>query len=320
MRSRLASFVVLLMVAVAGTAAAHPGRGIRVDARGRVWFVDTFRDILWRFDGNTLVPVKRGVHSDRLLLVGDSAMTAEDYLAANLLPRLQRMAGDSTHPGRANAIRLAGDPLSFVALDTAGNAYFVIAGHLLVLTPGDSVIQRVHGLPGFPAAAAAVRPDGWVYLVIDNRVWEVPPPGDSGGMVSDTTAFELVSGLAAGDSARVCVTDYLGRKVHLYQGDKGVIRSVRWPWYPVGAAIGPDGACYVLERRFQYGGIAGALNWAADLLGTPRVRRIDAAGGAEMVAVVGRGGALVPVITLIVAVIAVTLIWRRARRRAPSAA
>ena len=129
-----------------------------------------------------------------------------------------------------------------------------------------------------------MRPDGWVYVVIENRVWELPPIGDTRPMVSDTAAFAFVSAVAAADSARVCISDYLGRRVHLYQGDKGVTREVRWPWYPTGVAAAPDGGCYVLERRFRYGGISGALNWAADLLGTPRVRRIDADGRAVVVA------------------------------------
>lgn len=317
---RLASLVILLLLALAGAATAHPGRGIQVDGRGRIWFVDTVRDILWRIDGDVLVPVARGVHSDRLLLAGDSGVTAEAYFTAVIGPRLLRLAGDSTNPARADAIHLAADTLSLVALDARGNAYFVIAGRLLVLTPGDSIVQRVHGLPGAHAIAAAVRPDGWVYVVIENRVWELPPIGDVRPMVSDTAAFEFVSAVATADSARVCISDYLGRRVHLYQGDKGVTREVRWPWYPTGVAAGPDGACYVLERRFRYGGISGALNWAADLLGTPRVRRVEADGRAVVVAVVGQGGALLPVLTLILAVVAVTLVWRRARRRAGTAA
>lgn len=312
---RLASLVILSLLALAGPATAHPGRGIQVDARGRIWFVDTVRDILWRIDGDVLVPVARGVHSDRLLLVGDSGVTAEQYFTAVIGPRLLRLAGDSTRPSRADAIHLAADTLSLVALDARGNAYFVIAGRLLVLTPGDSIVQRVHGLPGAHALAAAVRPDGWVYVVIENRVWELPPIGDVRPMVSDSAAFALVSGVAAADSARVCISDYQGRRVHLYQGSKGVTREVRWPWYPVGVAAAPDGACYVLERRFQYGGIAGALNWAADLLGTPRVRRIDADGRAVVVAVVGHRGVLLPVLTLVLAALAVTLLWSRARRR-----
>lgn len=320
MISRLASLVILFLLALAGPATAHPGRGIQVDARGRIWFVDTVRDVLWRIDGDVLVPVMRGVHSDRLLLVGDSGVTAEQYFTAVIGPRLTRLAADSTSPAHTDAIHLAADTLSLVALDARGNAYFVIAGRLLVLTPGDAIVQRVHGLPGAHALAAAVRPDGWVYVVIENRVWELPPIGDVRPMVSDSAAFELVSGVAAADSARVCISDYLGRRVHLYQGDTGVTREVRWPWYPVGVAAAPDGACYVLERRFQYGGMAGALNWAADLLGTPRVRRIDADGRAVVVAVVGHPGALLPVLTLLVAVVAVTLVWRRARRRARAAA
>ena len=318
MVSRLASLVILCLLALAGTATAHPGRGIQVDARGRVWFVDTVRDILWRIDGDVLVPVARGVHSDRLFLVADSGVTAEQYFVTNIGPRLARLAADSAGPWRADAIHLAADTLSLVALDARGNAYFVIAGRLLVLTPGDSIVQRVHGLPGAHALAAAVRPDGWVYVVLENRVWELPPIGDVRPMVSDSAAFDLVSGVAAADGARVCIADYLGRRVHVYQGDKGVRRDVRWPWYPVGVAAGPDGACYVLERRFQYGGIAGALDWAADLLGTPRVRRIDAEGRAVVVAVVGHSGALLPIVTLVLAGIAVTLVWRRARRRAPA--
>ena len=316
MIARLASLVILFVLAFGRQAIGHPGRGIQVDSRGRVWFVDTVRDILWRIDGDVLVPAARGVHSDRLLLVGDSGVTAEQYFTAVIGPRLLRLAGDSTHPMRADAIHLAADTLSLVAVDAPGNAYFVIAGRLLVLTPGDSIVQRVHGLPGAHALAAAVRPDGWVYVVIENRVWELPPIGDTRPMVSDSAAFEFVSGVATADSARVCIADYLGRRVHVYQGDKGVTRDVRWPWYPVGVAAGPDGACYTLERRFQYGGMAGALNWAADLLGTPRVRRIDAEGQAVVVAVVGQSGALLPVLTLVLAAVAVTLMWRRARRRA----
>ena len=57
---RLASLVILLLLALAGSATAHPGRGIQVDGRGRIWFVDTVRDILWRIDGDVLVPVARG--------------------------------------------------------------------------------------------------------------------------------------------------------------------------------------------------------------------------------------------------------------------
>jgi hypothetical protein len=312
--ARLATLLLLLVPSLAGTAGAHPGRGIQVDGRGRVWFVDTVRDILWRIDGGVLVPVARGVHSDRLLLAGDSAVTAEDYFAALIGPRLVQLGRDSTRSFRDGAMRLAADPASFVALDAAGNAYFVLAGHLLVLTPADSLIERAHGLPVALPLAAAVRSDGVVYLVIENRVWQLAPNRGTAPLVSDSAAYTFVSGVAVGDSGRLCVADYLGRRVYSYHGDAGVARGVRWPWYPVGVAAGPDGSCYVLERRFRYGGIAGALDWAVDLMGTPRVRRVDASGRAEVVAVVGHPGAVLPILTLGAAVVAILLLRRRARR------
>lgn len=315
---RTASLAILAFSLVTARADAHPGRGIQVDSRGRVWFVDTARDILWRLDGGVLTPVRRGVHSDRLFLVGDSAVTAEEYFATTVGPRLARLAADSTNPRHTDAVHLAADTLSLVAVDASGNAYFVFAGRALVLTPTDSIVQRAHGLGGEHALAAATRPDGWLYLVIENRVWEIPTLSTGMPAVTDSTTFKLVSGVAAGDSARVCIADYLGRRVYLYLGDKGITRGTRW--YPVGVAIGPDGACYALERRFQYGGVAGALDWASGLLGTPRVRRIDPAGLTEVVTVVRRGGMLVPILTLALAAVVAALLWRRARRRAQPAA
>ena len=310
---RIAASAILASSLFTAPAAGHPGRGIQVDSRGRVWFIDTTRDILWRLDGGELTLVRRGVHSDRLLLVGDSAVTAEEYHAGVLGPRLQRLAADTSRVGREDAVHLAADPLSFVALDSAENAYFVLMGRALMLTPGDSIVQRAHGLGGAPALAAATRPDGWLYVVVDNRVWEIPTIGTGKPGVTDSTTFRLVSGVAAGDSARVCIADYLGQRVFLYTGETGVTRGT--PWYPVGVAIGPDGACYALERRFQYGGAGRVFDWASDLFGTPRVRRITATGPAEVVAVVRRAGGALPLVTLVLAAAAVVVLAFRVRRR-----
>lgn len=309
----------LVALAAVPPVAAHPGRGIVVDSRGRVWFLDTVRDVLWRVDDGALVPVRRGVHSDRLVLVGDSAVTAEEYFDAVLHPRLERLAADSSHPRRADARGLADAPLAFLAVDRHGNAHFVLHGRVLMLAPDDSIRARAGGLTDEPPVAAGLGADGGLYVVVGNRVWGVAP---TGGVftVSDTGAYAFVSGVAVPSDTVLCVTDYAARTVHVYVGAGGSARAVGWPWYPVGLAAGPDGACYSLERKFRYGGIAGALNWARDLLGTPRVRRLGPGGEADVLVVVRRPGLFVPLLSLLVAGGALLAVWIVARRRTRAAA
>lgn len=315
MRARLLALTLLL--GAAPSVAAHPGRGIVVDSRGRVWFLDTNRDILWRLDGDTLVRVATGLHSDRLVLVGDSAVTAEDYFVAVLRPRLERIAADSSHPRRGDARSLAeANPLSFLALDRHGNAHFALAGRVLMLSPDDSVRARAGGLAQDIPVAAGLGRDGSLYVVVGNRVWGVAAQGLV-FTVSDTGAYEFVTGVAVPSDSGLCVTDYAARRVHVFDGQGGVARVVAWPWYPVGLAAGPDGACYSLERRFRYGGAATLLDWTRDLLGTPRVRRLSPEGGADVLVVVRRHGLLIPIGTFLVAgaLLAGVGVWARRRTR-----
>jgi hypothetical protein len=281
-----------------------------------VWFVDTARDVLWRLDvRGAVVAVARGPHSDRLLLVGDSAVTAEEYFAAVLVPRLERLRRDERFPSRGDAVRLAADPLTLAALDRDGNAYFLLNGSLLVLTPGDSLRERAHGLPPGSAVSASVARDGSVYVVVGDRVWDIPPEGGVRA-VTDSGAFGFVSAVAARDSGGSCIVDYGARRIHVYGGEGGVTRDVRWPWYPAGVAAGPDDACYVLERRFAYAGLSGVLaRWTRDLLGTPRVRRVDAAGAAEVLTVVARRLTVVPLLTFATGLAALVALGIAARRR-----
>jgi len=306
---------VLLALAAVAALAAHPGRGIVVDSRGRVWFLDTVRDVLWREESGALVAVRRGVHSDRLVLVGDSAVTAEEYFEGVLQPRLERLAADSSHPRRADARGLAEAPLAFLALDRHGNAHFVLHGRVLMLTPDDSIRARAGGLTDEAPVAAGLGADGGLYVVVGNRVWGIAA---TGGVftVSDTGAYEFVSGVAAPSDTVLCVTDYATGTVHVYAGAQGSGRTVAWPWHPGGLAAGPDGACYSLEWKFRYGGDTRALAWASDLLGSPRVRRLGPGGDARVLVVVRRLGVAAPLVTLFAAGGALLVIWMLQRRRA----
>ncbi len=309
----------LLALAAAPVLAAHPGRGIVVDSRGRVWFVDTVRDVLWRAEDGALVAVRRGVHSDRLVLVNDSALTAEEYFEGVLQPRLQQLAADSSHPRRADALGLAGTPLAFLAVDRHGNAHFLLHGRVLMLTPDDSIRARAGGLTDEAPVAAGLGADGGLYVVVGNRVWGVAP---TAGVftVSDTGAYEFVSGVAVPSDTVLCVTDYAARTVHVYAGAGGSTRTVAWPWYPGGLAAGPNGACYSLEWKFRYGGETRALAWASDLLGGPRVRRLGPGGDAQVLVVVRRLGVAVPLVTLFAAAGGLFAVWTFARRRTRPAA
>jgi len=307
-----------LLLGATPSLTAHPGRGIVVDSRGRVWFLDTNRDILWRLDGDSLVRIADGVHSDRLVLVGDSAVIAEDYFASALRPRLERIAADTSHPRRGDARNLAEAPLAFLALDRHGNAHFALGGRVLLLAPDDSIRARAGGLAQDVPVAAGFGPDGSLYVVVGNRVWGVAAQGLV-FTVSDSGAYEFVSAVAVPSDSGLCVTDYGARRVHVYEGGGGAARVVAWPWYPVGLAAGPDGACYSLERRFRYGGAATLLGWTRDLLGTPRVRRLTPDGGAAVLVVVRRHGLLVPIGTFLVAaavLMGLGITARRRRRRA----
>ncbi len=314
-RAMRMALVLALLTGLAAPAAAHPGRAIVVDGRGRVWFVDTSRDILWRVDGpGVLVSVASGRHSDRLVLVGDSAVTAEDYFATTLGPRLERLAADSSFPRRGDAVRLAGTPLAFATLDREGNAYFLLNGSLLMLTPDDSLRERTHGLPAGSAVSTSVAPDGSVYIVAGNRIWDVPP-GRGVRAATDPGAFEFVSAVAARSGGGTCIVDYGKRSIHVYGDERGTVREVNWPWYPVGTAGAPDGACYVLERRLGYGGAVHALlGWTTKVLGGPRVRLVDASGNATLVVAVGGAGIVWPLATFLVAAGALGGIWALARR------
>lgn len=306
----------LLLTGLATPAAAHPGRGIVVDARGRIWFVDTSRDILWRFDGSGgLVAVASGNHSDHLVLLGDSAVTVEEYFATTLRPRLERLAADSGFPRRGDAVRLAATPLTFATLDGEGNAYFLLDGSFLMLTPSDSLRERTHGLPAGSAVSTSVARDGSVYIVAGNRIWDVPP-GRGVRAATDPGAFEFVSAVAALTEGGTCIVDYGKRSIHVYGEERGTVREVNWPWYPVGAAGAPDGGCYVLERRLGYGGAVHALlGWTTKVLGGPRVRLVDASGNATLVAAVGGAGIVWPVATFALAAVALGGIWVLAQRR-----
>src|SRR5574341_321320 len=78
---RPTTLVVVCLLAPLGAASAHPGRGLIVDSRGRVYFLDAIHNRLWRWDATGgLTSLLSGIHSDHLLLgPGDTVYAGHDY-------------------------------------------------------------------------------------------------------------------------------------------------------------------------------------------------------------------------------------------------
>ena len=228
MNRSLATFAVSLLVttAAASPGVAHVGSAIVFDDRGRLYFCDTARDIVWRVEADgRLTAIARGVHTNVLFVRPDGSI---DYPEGGYLPdtaftgavpgpayRIDRnrilmrrrdgsvvvLAG-SEEPGFLDA---AGEqarfrrPVAF-SVDGSGNLYVADYGNHRVrkVTPEGEVttIARSRGL-WFPTGIAF--DDGAVYVL--ERF------GNYWGPTGVMGRLPLVDGVAGNPRVRIIPAD-----------------------------------------------------------------------------------------------------------------
>jgi hypothetical protein len=254
----------LAFLALAGSAAAHPGIGIVRDARGIVFYTDLER--VWRIDaaGRKSVAVPN-VHTHELWLDPAGALYGEHLwyegdAAKKWGHRVWRLGTDGSVTDVVPAREGFRTDWSFVR-DAAGNGYWregETAARIHVKTPAGAVAVRAACADCRDVRWMAAGPDGTVYFVDAGDLRVASPQGAirtlARGLASKSLTQAFVSnrhalmGIWTGPGA-VYVARYATREVLRVEWDGTVSVAARsaFPWAPTGGTFGPDGELWLLE-------------------------------------------------------------------------
>src|SRR5712691_10625497 len=195
-RRRIIAVAVLLCCAFfPGLVPAHVGTGIDLDCQGRVYFIDTLHNRIWRLDTDgTLTSVAQDMHLD-VLVIGDDGNV---YVIKEDVWRITPQ-GNATEVLRSTEIpKEMGRPF---AIDRQANIYFTNgdiqlksksqifrrtpAGKISLVAGSDWGQQDGRGSEArfTKLNSAAWGPDGSLYVLDEERVRKVTPVG----MVSTLT-------------------------------------------------------------------------------------------------------------------------------------
>lgn len=331
----LLAFVWLVAAAISlpRTVLAHPGSAITVDRSGRIYFIDTTRDRLWRLDPDgRFTTVTDGAHSNLLAATPAGHLwMVYRYFPSEMRWILRGVSpeGEVRDYERVTPVPAYGDVM--LALDTAANLYYLGMTELLRVAPDSSLSVWARPIVMTGARYGVLGPDSAIYVADSNRVLRVPPGGpaavlaggyDAGSADGEGAAarFDRPMGLAVDDSGNVYVADYGNRRVRRITPTREVTTVYRetWPWMPTGVAVlGPD--VYVLERAGDYYGRTlpplTLIPAVADFVGSPRVLRLGADGRAVTLVSVRRRAVVFTVSLALVAVAALGAWGLRLRTR-----
>jgi hypothetical protein len=291
MRFTAAATAWLLLVT---TAYGHPGGGIGVDARGRVYFTDTYKGIqLIDERGRTSVLGGEPVHWMALDESGKWADAAPP-------PECGRASPDGAVPA------VLTNPNAPCAVDADGRVYFLKDEALYrrpaggapaaLLVKGADMKAKIRLVTGL-----AVGPRGSVYVLgVDSSdrttgtdyhaVFRIDPGGTiaavaenfvpGNGEPLDEVRWAYCRGLAVDDTVYVAGTG--SRAVYRIgaDGKAGVVLKAEAPWSPTAVAV-RGGEVYVLEYDHTPAGATGR-RWE------PRVRKVDKDGNVTLLAHIRR--------------------------------
>lgn len=278
-------WVVGVALAAAGGALAHVGAGIDVDRQGRVYFVDTIRNRVWRIDpGGKLAVMAKDKHSDFLLVdENGSVYVVHDYFEGEFRWVLSQIAprGGITELLRSTQIEPGA---ALISVDPGGNTYFLRGAQITRRSP-DGKLSTLHarewGRTG-GKAGKAWSPEGSLVVADGLRVRKVSPNGHTSILAE---GLERALSPACDSLGNVYVTEYGNRQVRRIAPDGKVHTVLRsgWPWYPTGVAA-RENEVYVLERFGDYYQSPPLPGFLAAVTGSFRVRKISADGKVQTLA------------------------------------
>jgi sugar lactone lactonase YvrE len=294
--------VVMLCALCTAPVWAHPGSGIVVDARGRVYFVQTgdpdtgFGGFIWEVDAkDKLTPVQR-IGGHWLTLDAKGSFASADltgWFREQRTPLLQRIMPSDSGPAM---IQTDGCP---IVINRDGNLYYASRnleitrlspqGKLTLLVPDMSeTARRLGGIKGL-----ASGPDGSLYvaypraiqkITMDGAVTTIADPVVLNDCDKDAAADEpepSLRGLAV-DSRGVIYAAATGCRCVARIAPDGRVSTVlkaERPWSPTGVAtLGDD--VHVLE--FTDATSPKRRDWL------PRVRKLERDGRVTTLATVSR--------------------------------
>jgi sugar lactone lactonase YvrE len=324
------------------------GTGIDVDREGRLYFVDTLHNRIWRLDPDgKLTATAENMHLDFLIIGEDGNL----YLINEGVWKLTRQGQLLEVLLPADTPKAIGRPF---AVDRHGGIYFTNGdidlrreSQIYRRTPEGTVTLVAGTEWGYkdgkgPEAklgrvnSAAWGPDGSLYVLDEEqRIRKVDREGTVSTLDHSEEACQAeggeessvrTMGIALDAESNLYVANYWKRRVFKLTPD-GRISTVlisRWPWVPVGVAVyAPGSDVYVIERMGNPYGPSGLLQVSTleDRLGSPRVRKVTPDGTIVTLAVVeGERGLFIIAAPFIVVVLA-TFVWRVRKhknvRRAP---
>jgi hypothetical protein len=343
---RLGVAVFLLLAASPGLARAQAGWGLGV-VNGEFYFTDLTRgrvvsidragrlrvhhchNLAPGYDGNVYgeaVGENRGGVGEGMAVWCVAASGEVSWVMPRTAPPLEGVWIARDAAGASYAWQGELDRVSRIVKRTPAGDVVVLAGGDWGQADGRGADARFGQVGGL----AATR-DGVIYLTDSGHLRRLDPDGTASTLARDLVSvrtggvpgfahlFNHSVGLAVSADGRVYVADHYNRRVVRWDAARGA--AVIWDgagwlsrltadgigWYPGGVAVsGLD--VYVLEVLQVPGPVA-------DLVGSPRIRRLAPDGSSALVASVASTPLRVSVAAVVFALLLGLLVWRRRRGR-----
>jgi hypothetical protein len=264
-------------------AAAHDGWGIVSDPRGRIFFTDLTRNIVWRLDPDgTLVAVREQTHSHALVSLGDGSVYGVHVDATEPIRSVWQLDADGAMRMLLPPTRDLPLGLQSFLIDTDGTMYSAIGWaperRVSLLRRGvNGLAERIaNGFTGIDGMAWA--PDGAILLTdgpylkrltIGAEGSEIEVLG--GGALTETRWGADLMGVTTDGSGGALVADFSGGRVLAIGRRSGVALQYvpNFPWSPTGIARDANGLV-VLEHVKMPWAVPGHLQVGPYL----RIRRL----------------------------------------------